>query len=266
MMWDAIGLVSSGVTLTAFIVAVAAISYKNKLLVKANLIKSANEADRKDLVINALEFFHVDTSRLSKEQQYDIAMEQIWAKTKRFKHIVSVLCLIIVSGSFVAIYALSKNSEPIDLSAKSILTPDTSPSNQATPTVTHSMINLREMIETNLSTCWQDRASACEMAAESVTKYCSRVSNGEDPIRNVPDDYCPDLSTVLLSLASKLKIQDPSCLATMANSCSDVTDDVHRSHCFNRQASCQGLIYQIVALRNNAQSKSGIIHFTIPST
>jgi hypothetical protein len=84
MIWNAIALVTSGLTLAAFFAAVGAWVYRLKILEKEKLIKSASEGDRAALVASALEFFDVETGNLTKQQQFEIALVQIHARARRF--------------------------------------------------------------------------------------------------------------------------------------------------------------------------------------
>jgi hypothetical protein len=104
-MWNAIPYVGTGIALIAFIAAVVAWTYKAQLDKDERLIRAAPESDRGQLVKNALEFFNVETARLSEEQQYKIALEQIQARGQRFKISAAVICFlaIIIAGVTIAI-------------------------------------------------------------------------------------------------------------------------------------------------------------------
>lgn len=108
MPWDAIKYVGSGLTLAAFVAAVIAWVIKSKLEERGRLIKGAKEDDRASLVRDALEFFHVDTSDLTKAQQYQLALEQIRARGQRFKIIAVIVCVIAALGALVAVYAIAR--------------------------------------------------------------------------------------------------------------------------------------------------------------
>ena len=86
MPWDAIKYVSSGVTLVAFLASLVAWIYKSNVDQRERLIRSASEADRATLIQDALEFFHVDTGNLNKEQRYDIVIRQITERSKRLRN------------------------------------------------------------------------------------------------------------------------------------------------------------------------------------
>lgn len=121
-MWEAIGFVSSGVTLVAFLAAVVAWSYKSKADERERLIRTAKPEQRADLVRNALEFFHVDTTELTREQQYNLAIEQIRARAQRFKFLAALVCFLSVVAATVALYAISpkKSLTPESMHASSL--------------------------------------------------------------------------------------------------------------------------------------------------
>lgn len=106
-MWEAIAYVSSGVTLTAFLAAVVAWSYKAKTEERERLIRAAKPEQRADLVRNALEFFHVDATRLNRDQQFALAIEQIHARAQRFKIAAAVICFLALVAAAIAAYAIA---------------------------------------------------------------------------------------------------------------------------------------------------------------
>lgn len=110
-MWNAIGWVSSSFTLVAFIVAVAAWVYRQKILQKEKLIRSASESERGELVASALEFFNVDAANLTKQQQFTLAIEQIRGRAERFRWTCVVVALVAIGGLAVAVVALTSKSQ-----------------------------------------------------------------------------------------------------------------------------------------------------------
>jgi hypothetical protein len=107
--WDSISLVNSGFTLAAFLAAVAAWVYRQKILEKEKLLRTAPEAKRAELVAAAMEFFHVDTRRLTKQQQFEIALQQIRARAQRTLW-TTILIGIIAIVAAVTVFATTKNS------------------------------------------------------------------------------------------------------------------------------------------------------------
>ena len=111
-MWEAIAYVSSGLTLTAFLAAVAAWVYKNKSEEKERLLRTAPQSQRAKLVEQALESFHVDTSKCNKEQQYDLAVQQIQARSHRFRWTATIIVILVLIAAAVAIYAIYRITAP----------------------------------------------------------------------------------------------------------------------------------------------------------
>jgi hypothetical protein len=105
--WQAIAYVSSGVSLVAFLAAVAAWFFKSKSEERERLIRTANEADRASLVRNALEFFQVETAGLTKEQQFKLAIEQVYARTQRFRVSAASICFVALVAAGVAAFAIA---------------------------------------------------------------------------------------------------------------------------------------------------------------
>ena len=108
MPWEAIAYVSSGITLAAFLGALAAWIYSKKSEEKARLIEVAPEAERALLVQDALEFFHVDTGGLTRDQRYQLAITQIKARADRFKASLVVVIIVAILAAAVSTYAISR--------------------------------------------------------------------------------------------------------------------------------------------------------------
>lgn len=105
-MWKAITYVSSSLTLIAFAIAVAAWTYRNKLLQIERLIRSAPEDSRPALVEQALEFFPVDTQNLTKQQKYLLALKQIQERSTRFRITSIVVVIIAIIFASLTIFAI----------------------------------------------------------------------------------------------------------------------------------------------------------------
>ena len=84
--FGAIELVSSGLTLTAFVVAVIAYVYRHKLKERKELIETAPEEERTQaLVATIRDFATVPTEDLTKEQRYLLALRLIEERLARFR-------------------------------------------------------------------------------------------------------------------------------------------------------------------------------------
>ena len=111
-MWDAIAYVSTGISLVAFLAAVASWTYRHKIGQKERLLRSLPENKRANAVADVLELFKVETSNLTKQQQYDLAIEQIRAKTKRYLLAIITVIIICFIGAFISFYAITQLSSP----------------------------------------------------------------------------------------------------------------------------------------------------------
>src|SRR6266700_5775119 len=105
-MWEAIAYVTSGVTLAAFLAASAAWLYRNKIVQQERLIRTAPESDRAALVDRALEFFKVNTEKLTREQQFELAVKQIHARASRFRISAIVVTVIALLAATVVLFAI----------------------------------------------------------------------------------------------------------------------------------------------------------------
>jgi hypothetical protein len=112
-MWQQISAVSSGVTLVAFLIAAGVYAYRSRLHQQAKLIESASEADRGKIVEQTLEFFAVDTAGLSKSQRYDLAVQQIRSRERRyFVGAILVFGLAVVAGVIVGVAVIMDPKTP----------------------------------------------------------------------------------------------------------------------------------------------------------
>jgi hypothetical protein len=118
-MWDAITYVTSGVTLAAFLAAVAAWVYRNKLLEQERLIRAAPETERAGLVARTLEFFDVDPAKLTRDQQFQLALTQIHQRASRFRITAIVVMMIALLAAGVAVAAIYQSQATDDKRSQS---------------------------------------------------------------------------------------------------------------------------------------------------
>jgi hypothetical protein len=107
-MWSAIGYVSSGITLVAFLGALALQAYRHSVDQKRELINTAPEDQRAALVSQALEIFRIDPAGLSPQQQFDLAVRLISERATRFNRMTSLVALLIVTGGVISCVAISR--------------------------------------------------------------------------------------------------------------------------------------------------------------
>jgi hypothetical protein len=137
LMWNAIGLVTSGFALVAFIAAAALAAVRSALLRTGDLIAKAPEAERGKLVQDALAGFHIDTSRITSESALVALLRQQMRSKERatLRLLVFALALVVVLASLAA-YSLSiKTQKPLAPPSSSSLTsttatPSASPARQ----------------------------------------------------------------------------------------------------------------------------------------
>lgn len=112
-MWQAISYITSGLTLAAFIIACGAAAYRRNILHKERQIEAAPSAQRARLVEAELAHFSVDTSNLTRDQQYAIAMAQIQGRAQQFRLVVVLLGIVfIVTGGFAGLFYYWSRSSP----------------------------------------------------------------------------------------------------------------------------------------------------------
>jgi hypothetical protein len=111
MDWGPIQYVTSGFTLAAFIASAIAWTFKRYADRERRLIQQAKEDDRAQLVSSALEFFHINTEGLTKEQKFHLALEQIHKRGERFRiGTMLVLGLAIISAVLTGFLLVQKSS------------------------------------------------------------------------------------------------------------------------------------------------------------
>lgn len=99
--------------MVAFVVAVSAWLYREKLLQSERLIRTAPEDSRANLVERALEFFPVDTSDLSEHRKTTLALEQIRARAMRFRMTALVVVLVALLAACVVVFAIAHISNDV---------------------------------------------------------------------------------------------------------------------------------------------------------
>lgn len=95
----------------AFALAIAAVVLGRYIRSKERLISSAPPEQRAELVERALEFFDVDTTTLTRNQKYQLAVQQIEKRSERFR--LSALVTVILGAvlATVAIISILTNHE-----------------------------------------------------------------------------------------------------------------------------------------------------------
>jgi hypothetical protein len=111
-MWETVRSIGTPLTLAAFVVAAGLTAYRYRLRNIERLIRAAPEAERARLVSSALESFAVDPSNLTRLQQYDLALAQLHARSRRFYVSAVVIFLLAVLAAALTAYSLSRDDSP----------------------------------------------------------------------------------------------------------------------------------------------------------
>jgi hypothetical protein len=111
-MWRAIGLISSGLTLAAFIVAVAAWVYKVRLDHRERVLKSTPKELRGDAALEVLDASRINLNTLTRDQRYDLAIRQLADKAARFRTTALIVSLLAFLGVGLAVYAIGRAPAP----------------------------------------------------------------------------------------------------------------------------------------------------------
>lgn len=107
-MWTALKYVGSGLTLVAFICALAAWLYRYQLQKKERLIKSVPEDERARLVEQTLVLFKVDSVKLTREQQYNLALRQIREHARKYQVTAAVIVIFGVLAAVLTFFAMPR--------------------------------------------------------------------------------------------------------------------------------------------------------------
>lgn len=110
-MFDAIPLVTTPLSLVAFLAAVAVLAHARAIGRAEKLIKTAPDQDRRTLVAGALEILDLKASKLSKEQTYELALETL--RHRRLRSVLTFFIVIAIALIFggLAVYSVI-NVEP----------------------------------------------------------------------------------------------------------------------------------------------------------
>ena len=105
-MWNAIQYITGGLTLVAFLAAVASLVYRRYLLHQENIVKSAPDSDRAKIILAKYSGISVDVSKLTRDQKFQIATTQIGNKANQFKIGAMLVGLIAVLLAILAAVAI----------------------------------------------------------------------------------------------------------------------------------------------------------------
>jgi hypothetical protein len=143
-MWTAISYVSSALTLIAFVWAVSAWLYRFRLLRTERLIRTVPETERAALVERTLVLFSIDSTKLTRDQQYKLALRQIHEQAANYRVTAIVVVIIACLAAAVTLIALfrtqSTNTDNLpQISPTSTPVPSSTPAAIQTPAQTSSL-------------------------------------------------------------------------------------------------------------------------------
>ncbi len=108
--WNAIKFVTGGLTLVAFIAAAASLVYRRYLLHEENIVKSAPDSDRANIILAKYSGITVDVTKLTRDQKFQIATTQIGQKANQFKVGAMLVGFIAVLLAILAVVAIIEAS------------------------------------------------------------------------------------------------------------------------------------------------------------
>ncbi len=105
-LWNAIGLITGGLTLVAFLGEVCAFVYRGHLRSQEEIIKSAPDSDRANVILAKYSGITVPVDWLTREQRFDIANNQIGRNAAQFKIVAILAAILMVLMAILAIVAI----------------------------------------------------------------------------------------------------------------------------------------------------------------
>jgi hypothetical protein len=105
-MWDIVGKISTGFALLAFIAAVAAGVYRASIKGRISTLKALPSADRIQVVTQTLNTFGIKGENLTREQSYNLALQELSIKDRRFKVLALVVVVLALIFAGVAVYTI----------------------------------------------------------------------------------------------------------------------------------------------------------------
>ncbi|HEU4556416.1 MAG TPA: hypothetical protein VFS20_01160 [Longimicrobium sp.] len=102
-MFEAIRYISSGFTLIAFVVAALVWAYGRTVDNRRQMIRDAQTDRQADLVARTLRGMNIDVRKLSPNQQYKLALEQLRARSRKSYLVAAVVVLLAIIAAIVAV-------------------------------------------------------------------------------------------------------------------------------------------------------------------
>jgi hypothetical protein len=208
--WGAVQYVGGGFSLVAFIVSAIFYAYRERLHTKAAVIKSAPTHDRLEAIATEAEFFRVNVSNLSTEQQSNIVLEQLRMSSRRTLFLFLSFVLIAIICGAIALAAILLDTPVIPGHANAGQTdackdepaqfPETEQT-RVTQFIAHPMDPPRQ---TNWTHPTPDRWIESSLGVQNVFSTTRRIHNG----------FCDGTVVTAVDRANiQLLISDRNCLS-----------------------------------------------------
>jgi len=173
-MLNAIRYVTSGLTLTAFLATVVLSIYRRRMQSREKLIELAPGDKRASLVESTLEVFSIDTARLTREQAYTLAVEQIRARAKRYQ--INAIVLLIIFVISAVVFALSFGTW--GKTATTAQAAQIAPLVQPAPTeqTCDPIPGLSTWQDPSTGLTWTKQDSGCNLKWKAANDYCIKLN------------------------------------------------------------------------------------------
>jgi hypothetical protein len=132
-MWDVVGKISTGFALLAFIAAVVAGLYRASIKGQIGTLKALPPADRVQVVTQTLNTFGIKAENLTREQSYNLALQELSIKDQRFKVLALVVVVLALIFAAIAAYTVY-NRDTNGKQASSVIPNDALPAIVASAT------------------------------------------------------------------------------------------------------------------------------------
>ena len=106
MEWTALGKISTGLALVAFIAALIVAAYRASVKGRIDTLKALPPKDRLASVTQALNTFGINSANLTQENAYNLALQELAIKDRRYKLIAGLVVVLAVIFAIVSIYAI----------------------------------------------------------------------------------------------------------------------------------------------------------------
>ena len=111
-MWNTVTQISTGIALTAFMIAAAVTIYRLSLKNRLNEIKTVPAKDRANVIRTELNRFKITAENLSQKQQYDLAVHELSYRRTKLLAVTTLIVIIFIIAAAVAVSSMLLTSPP----------------------------------------------------------------------------------------------------------------------------------------------------------